>query len=73
MIPLVAQEPHSGSAIWREAKGRLETFFFEFPEDLLKFSSAKCAYQLEAMVWQHGLFLVLCKSQLLCTSHAPLG
>ncbi|KAJ0415412.1 hypothetical protein BJY00DRAFT_293540 [Aspergillus carlsbadensis] len=59
IIPLVAQEPASGSSTWREAKRRLETFFFDFPEDLLKFGSAKYAYQLEAMVWHHGLFLVL--------------
>ncbi|KAL3447778.1 hypothetical protein BJX65DRAFT_307831 [Aspergillus insuetus] len=59
IILLLAQEPDNRSPTWREAKRRLETFFFDFPEDLLRFSSAKYAYQLEAMIWQHGLFLVL--------------
>ncbi|KAL4984984.1 hypothetical protein BDW68DRAFT_180170 [Aspergillus falconensis] len=59
IVPLVAQEPESGSPTCRKAKRLLETFFFDFPEELLEFSRVKYPYQLEAMVWQHGLFLVL--------------
>ncbi|KAL4745065.1 hypothetical protein BDW72DRAFT_199008 [Aspergillus terricola var. indicus] len=58
---IVAEEPESESPPWIQAKRLLETYFFRFPERLLRFSSAQYAYQLEAMVWMHGLFIVLCK------------
>ncbi|KAJ5723335.1 hypothetical protein N7488_001370 [Penicillium malachiteum] len=48
-----------GSPSWIETKSQLDDYFFQFPEDLLQFSKLEHAYQFEAMIWMHGLFIVL--------------
>ncbi|KAF4956242.1 hypothetical protein FSARC_11641 [Fusarium sarcochroum] len=36
----------------------LEQYYLNFPPDLLEFSSIKFMYQLEAMIWFHGIFIL---------------
>lgn len=43
-----------------EFRRRLEQQYLDFPTSLLKFESAVHAYQAEAMVWLHGIFIVSC-------------
>ncbi|KAM5342007.1 hypothetical protein ACJ41O_015038 [Fusarium nematophilum] len=58
-IDLVLQAPQRGSRAWREAYDGLENFYIAFPPSLLRFSDLKFLYQAEAMIWMHGLFIVL--------------
>ncbi|KAJ6011276.1 hypothetical protein N7451_002688 [Penicillium sp. IBT 35674x] len=59
IVRKVAQEPGIGSPPWREVERRLEEYFFHFPEGLLKFNNISHSFQFEAMIWLHGLFIVL--------------
>ncbi|KAL2817629.1 hypothetical protein BJX63DRAFT_385553 [Aspergillus granulosus] len=59
VIPLTVRESKIETPSWRQVKRLLEMYFFNFPESLLQFRNAQYPYQLEAMVWMHGLFLVL--------------
>lgn len=58
----VAQEPDIGSPPWVEVEEELEDYFFQFPEGLLEFNNVSHSYQFEAMIWLHGLFIVLCET-----------
>lgn len=40
----------------------LEEYFLNFPTQLLAYSSLNFAYEAEAMVWFHGIYIVLCRS-----------
>lgn len=40
----------------------LEDYYIRFPVNLLKFDDLEFPYQAEAMIWMHGLFIVLCES-----------
>jgi hypothetical protein len=40
---------------------RLEIYFYNLPPSLLKFSNLAHVYQSEAMIWFHGLYMILCK------------
>ncbi|KAJ5541450.1 hypothetical protein N7494_006526 [Penicillium frequentans] len=59
IVKRVAQEPGIGSPPWIEVIEQLEDYFFQFPERLLKFNKISHLYQFEAMIWLHGLFIVL--------------
>lgn len=55
-------EPIPGSQKWGNAMEELERYQLEFPPGLLPFRDIKLLYQVEAMVWFHGIFLILCKA-----------
>jgi hypothetical protein len=38
----------------------LEDYYLSFPPHLLEFTSLTCAFQAEAMIWLHGIFLITC-------------
>ena len=50
-----------GTAKWIGIRNKLENYFFNFPEELLMFSNVSKSYQFEAMIWMHGLFIILCE------------
>ena len=39
----------------------LEEYFLNFPTDLLDYASLNFAYEAEAMVWFHGIYIVQCR------------
>lgn len=56
----VTEAPVFGSRAWNAAKNDLCYYFFRFPPSLLRFDDLTYAYEAEAMVWMHGLFILLC-------------
>ncbi|UPL02496.1 hypothetical protein LCI18_013430 [Fusarium solani-melongenae] len=42
----------------KRIRDSLELFYLDFPPELLEFSSAKSPYQIEAMIWFHGIFIL---------------
>ncbi|KAJ5267077.1 hypothetical protein N7478_009885 [Penicillium angulare] len=59
IVKNIVQEHLIGSPPWIKTESQLEDYFFQFPEDLLQFSTVKYTYQFEAMIWLHGLFIIL--------------
>ncbi|KAJ5093374.1 hypothetical protein N7456_009235 [Penicillium angulare] len=59
IVKNIVQEHPIGSPPWIKIESQLEDYFFQFPEDLLQFSTVKYTYQFEAMIWLHGLFIIL--------------
>ncbi|KUL83429.1 hypothetical protein ZTR_10964 [Talaromyces verruculosus] len=55
----VIEAPVFGSRAWNAAKNDLCYYFFRFPPSLLRFDDLTYAYEAEAMVWMHGLFILL--------------
>jgi len=41
-------------------RDNLEVYFLQFPVSLLEYRSLKYAYQAEAMVWFHGIYMLTC-------------
>ncbi|KAE8358635.1 hypothetical protein BDV27DRAFT_66015 [Aspergillus caelatus] len=56
---LVLTEPPSGSRDWLNAYDDIEAFYIAFPISLLRFDNLRFLYQAEAMVWMHGLLIIL--------------
>lgn len=44
-----------------DAYDDIEEFYILFPPQLLKFDDLSFLYQAEAMLWMHGLFIILCE------------
>lgn len=42
-------------------RSSLEDFYLNLPADFLHFDSVQKAYQAEAMIWIHGIFILSCK------------
>ncbi|KAF5598364.1 hypothetical protein FPCIR_3187 [Fusarium pseudocircinatum] len=51
---LTSRDPDAMDCI----RDSLELFYLEFPPDLLNFSCVKFVYQLEVMIWFHGIFII---------------
>ncbi|PYI30064.1 hypothetical protein BP00DRAFT_416733 [Aspergillus indologenus CBS 114.80] len=66
----VIEAPSVGSRAWLMAKNELSDYFFGFPPTLLRFDDLSYVYEAEAMIWMHGLFIIL---RLDIPSHQPDG
>ncbi|KAE8323146.1 hypothetical protein BDV39DRAFT_218046 [Aspergillus sergii] len=55
----VIEAPSFGSQAWTTIKNDLCCYFFRFPPALLRFDDLTYAYEAEAMIWMHGLFIIL--------------
>ena len=60
MIRLINLDPAMETPAWFQILTGLEDYFFLFPQELLQITSVNIIYQLEAMIWTHGLFIILC-------------
>ena len=60
-LDLIIQEPEPATRLWMSAYEELEDFYIRFPVHLLKFDDLEFPYQAEAMVWMHGMFMMLCE------------
>ncbi|KAH7367778.1 hypothetical protein B0T11DRAFT_275975 [Plectosphaerella cucumerina] len=59
IIDLILQEPDLNTRVWTDAFEELELYFLRFPPSLLRFRDVQIQYQAEAMIWMHGLFIML--------------
>lgn len=57
----------------KRIRDSLELFYLDFPPELLEFSSAKSPYQIEAMIWFHGIFILTCECSCGSFFHLPLS
>ncbi|KAJ1715667.1 hypothetical protein NYO67_2146 [Aspergillus flavus] len=55
----VIEAPSFGSRAWTTIRNDLCNYFFRFPPALLRFEDLTYAYEAEAMIWMHGLFIIL--------------
>ncbi|KAL3457142.1 hypothetical protein BJX64DRAFT_293396 [Aspergillus heterothallicus] len=55
----VLEDPLPGSRRWTGVKNQLSYYFFDFPPALLRLDHLSYAYEAEAMIWMHGLFIIL--------------
>lgn len=55
----IIEAPSVGSRAWLMAKNELSDYFFGFPSTLLRFDDLSYVYEAEAMIWMHGLFIML--------------
>ncbi|GLB09635.1 hypothetical protein AtubIFM57258_005561 [Aspergillus tubingensis] len=55
----IIEAPSVGSRAWLMAKNELSDYFFCFPSTLLRFDDLSYVYEAEAMIWMHGLFIML--------------
>jgi hypothetical protein len=39
----------------------LEDYFLNFPTEVLGYESLGSAYEAEAMLWFHGIYIILCR------------
>ncbi|KAF5705231.1 xylanolytic transcriptional activator xlnR [Fusarium globosum] len=53
----VITSPHDSSAL-DEIRDELEAYFIRFPTTLLEYECLEHAYQAEAMIWFHGIFML---------------
>ncbi|KAE8165732.1 hypothetical protein BDV40DRAFT_297140 [Aspergillus tamarii] len=55
----VIEAPLFGSRAWAAVRNDLCDYFFRFPPALLRFDDLTYVYEAEAMIWMHGLFIIL--------------
>ncbi|KAH7218887.1 hypothetical protein DER44DRAFT_61275 [Fusarium oxysporum] len=55
----VTTSSHDSSAL-DEIRDELEAYFIRFPTTLLEYECLEHAYQAEAMIWFHGIFMLTC-------------
>ncbi|CVK83939.1 uncharacterized protein FMAN_01185 [Fusarium mangiferae] len=55
----VITSSHDSSAL-DEIRDELEAYFIRFPTTLLEYECLEHAYQAEAMIWFHGIFMLTC-------------
>lgn len=62
----VIEAPLFGSRAWAAVRNDLCDYFFRFPPALLRFDDLTYVYEAEAMIWMHGLFIILCMYEPMC-------
>lgn len=62
-------EPQPNSPESQQALEDLERYYLEFPLILISYNEIRLLHQVEAMIWFHGIFLLLGISQNLAFLH----
>jgi hypothetical protein len=50
---------HGGTAIHTKLSAQLEDYFLSFPVSLMKYQNIRYSFQVEAMIWMHGIYILL--------------